>query len=156
MYVIADRAEQAFAALVTPAVAALNPKPQVTTGKASADKVLPFVICSAGSNGGEEDPYTSGNYWLDVSVEIKSTAVQNQSATNPADNPLSTNETILDAVCENLYVTNLNQLLSAAVTDFTCIAIIPESPGREYNVEGSIWVDTLHFRVYCCASALSS
>jgi hypothetical protein len=149
-----DRCEEACAAVLTAPVGALA---AVATGKSYNDKTLPIVICAADGAGVEEDPKGTGNFWINLSVQIKTLAIQNADGQSPADNPKTTSQALVSAVMAALMVDNLPALLSAAVADFTVFpnGVIFESPSSGKDEQGA-WIDELKMRVYCCASTLAA
>lgn len=153
MNLLVDRCEEAFAALLTAPVGALA---QVATGKNFEDKTIPIVICAVDSSAVEEDPKGTGNFWLNWSVAIKTRAIKNATATNPADAPKDTSQTLVSLVMTTLMVDNLPALLSAAVTDFTAFpnGVLFNSPSSGKDEHG-IWIDELSGRIYCCPSTLA-
>jgi hypothetical protein len=150
--ILVDRCEEAYAAVLIPVVGALG---TVLTGKSYTDKTLADVICSA-DGGDEEDPKGTGNFWLHATVSIRTKAFQNETGTNPADNPKTTSQALVSAVMSALMVDNLPALLSAAVADFTVFpgGVIFEAPSNGKDETGA-WIDELKMRVYCCASTLA-
>lgn len=150
-----DKLEAALVALITPAVAALVPVPDVVPGKDSGDKTLNVVICDAQGEG-EEDPKGTGNFFLDAEIEMRSTAVPNETAATPATpDPKIANQAMVTAVTTVIMVDNLPALLSAAVPNFTVFpnGIIFKGPGRRQDETGA-WIDTLGLRAYCCGSSI--
>ena len=156
LFLISDKVETALAAMV----AAVATEAQVVTGKSAEDKQAPpMVICSAEVDG-NDDPYGTGNYFVNGTVAIKSAAVPNEDGSGDAAGQEASlkaaNQALVDAVFRVLQVDDLAEQLAAAVSDLTVFPGsvqfgAPES-GRD---EKGFWIDVLHFRCYACGAGLT-
>lgn len=160
MSVLSDRCEEAFVAVIEPAVTALGQifdgaAAQVVPGKHSEDKGLPIVICSADGGSAEEDVIGTGNYWLDVEIMVKHRAVINPELDDPSDDPKDSSQTLIEAVTSVIEDTDLAADLSSAVDDFTVFpaGVFRKSPSSGQDDDG-IWINQFNYRVLCCASSL--
>jgi hypothetical protein len=158
--VLVDRCEEAFAAVIEPAVTALGAvfdgeTAQVVTGKNSDDKNLPIVICSADGGSAEEETVGTGNYFLDVEIMVKHRAIENPHGNDPSDDPKESSQALVDAVASALEDTDLAANLTAAVDDFTVFpaGVFRKSPASGQDDEG-FWINQFNYRVLCCASDL--
>lgn len=153
-FLLNDKAELAFVSTIKPAVLAAGLDPgMVVAGKAYDLKIVPIVICES-SGEGEEEPKGSGNFWLDISVQVKTPAF----LTDPASqvDPKTSGELIVKTVFGTLQVDNLPSLLSGAIADFYVFdnAFLVGSPQRS-NDDSGIWTDSITVKIYCCGIDLS-
>jgi hypothetical protein len=155
MNILLNAAENAMVALLTPVVAGRG---AVLPGKSFQSKTLPCVICAADGGSVEEEPKNSGNYWINLDVLVKSSAVSNEDGTamTPVD-PTSFDEQLMSDVFSTIQVSGFAGTLSAATTAFTVFpeGVIYESmqSGRD---EHGVWIDSQRLRLYCCASAIAA
>lgn len=149
MNVLIDRCEEAFAAVLAAVVGDV----QVCTGKDPRDKeALPLVICAAEGDGAEEDPKGTGNFWIQMTVMVKTSPLA------PGDDAAkkATSQALVSKVYNAIVVDNLPAQLSAAVEDFTVFpnAVIFQSPNSGRS-DDDVWVDEFPMRVLCCPSRLA-
>lgn len=148
-----DRCEEAFVAVLTAPVGALA---TVVTSDEYNGKSLPVIICACDGSGFEDDPKGSGNFFLNWTITIKTRAVQNFTATAPADNPKTTSQTLIELVLEKLMVDDLADQLTAAVADFTAFpaGLFFNAPTSGQDETGAFWIHEISGRVYCCPSEI--
>lgn len=156
-FLLNAKAEDAFVALLTPVAHGIDPSSIVVEGTASGERIqsVPYVICDADGEG-EEEPRFTGNFWLNVSVRILRSAVQNEDGSNPnAPDPDIASEALTSAIFGALQVDNLAALLSAAVPDFTVLpnGVRFDAPTSGQNEQGW-WIDEMKLKLYCCASSI--
>jgi hypothetical protein len=156
-FAISDRAEEAFAALIQSAVTAAGLQ-NVLVGTAKNyidinEQECVFAVADSGTV--EPDQYGLGNFWLDVAIEIRSNAVQDQSGTGPDATPKNTSETLVTTVFNALCTSTITTDLSSAVADFTCMGALPQAVNTARHDRGA-WINELIFRLYCCGSALAA
>lgn len=144
-----DKVEDALVALITAAVSALDPVPQVLAGKDSEDKELPVIRCVAHGDG-EMDPPNSGNFWIQAAIQVRTSGVDADSFDAKAKN-----QELLAAISGVLNVDNLPALLSAAISDFTTFGVIFGAPDSKEDSSG-VWMDEIPMRVYCCGTAIAA
>lgn len=144
-----DKLEAALVALLAAPVAAVNPACSVVAGGSPGDRALPEVICAVDGDG-EEEPKSSGNFWLNAMVTLKTKATTDDSATPEADR-----QALASAIYGVLYVDGLPALLSAAASDFFVFPLGVTFSAPTRGQDGDAWFDQFPLRVYCCASDLS-
>lgn len=150
---IADKIESALASVVAGVgITGLN----IYTGKSSEEKALPCAICSAEVNG-DEDPIGSGNYFVNWTVAVKQSAVQNEDGSAPdAESPKALTQDNSSSIIAAIVVDDLAATLSSAVEDLTVfpgsIVFGAAESGRD---ESGHWIDAITGRCYACGSALS-
>ena len=113
-------------------------------GTDKTDKTSPAVVCVV-EGGREEDPYKSGNYWLQARVEVRS-QVHDTSITVHQSRVATTFDAMTDE--------SLADTLSAAVSGYNVHAVIPR--GQETNNTETEMVDVLRLDIYCCARDISA
>lgn len=145
----------ALKALAEAAIAAMDPQPDplptVYTAKDNSDKTLPAIICEADGSG-EEDPPSTGNFWVTAGLSLRHTAVDDGV---DGGEMKANDQAILTALSNAIFIDSLAADLSAAVDDFT---VFPnsenlEAPHRDQIADG-VWEDTIQFKALCCASDL--
>lgn len=162
-FLLNDKVEAALEVIVRQAVTAV----QVVTGKSAAVKMVPPVIICAAEADGQEDPFRSGNFFVNGSVAIKTLAVPDEdgvessksNAQSSADLEAavkSDSQDLVASVFGAVCVADLAEQLTAAVPDLT---VFPGSvqfgaPESGRDAKG-IWNDVIHFRCYACGSRLS-
>jgi hypothetical protein len=154
LFLVGDKIEAALVILVSPVVSGV----QVLPGKSASDKQPPpVIICSAEEDGDEEPPH-SGNFFVNGSVAIKSSAVTNEAGMGePAPDPKSADQALVSAVFGAVRVANLAELLSAAVPDLTVFPVSVIFVGTERGRDKlGVWNDVLHFRCLACGQALGA
>jgi hypothetical protein len=144
-YLPNDRLESALAAVMTAAVAALNPLPKVYTGIGTDEKVLQSITCMADGDG-EEDPKGTGNFWVMAKVQFRTRPYPDVTA-----DPKGARQILLDAGLTALMDSTLPATLSAAVTNLTVFdnGIVYSAVKMGQDAKGA-WVDELEMRCYCC------
>lgn len=157
-YLLADRAEEAFVALLTEPVRtalsiAVDAPVPVYPGKNQQTKSINRVICEA--EVGDEVTLYTGNFWVDATITIQFTAT-----TQPGQvvDTKEKAETLQSAVNNALLVDDLESQLTAAAAQFHVFAGSVKrlaSGPREYDAVESAWVDKLRFRFMACASDLT-
>lgn len=150
-----DAAEIAFAAYLTTIVGgSAGGNCSVFTGKNADIKTVPCVICASDGAEDQEDPKFSGNYWIDMSVIVKSPASQDIDAQGAEVDPKAPDVALVDQVLNALQVTNLDQLVNTPDFFIFNTGYLFSSPktGRDEN---GIWVSELPIRIYCCGRSLT-
>ena len=150
-------AENAFKSVILAAIQKTsNVRVNVYTGKDTADKQLPCVIVAADGDG-EEDPPTTGNFWLTVIISVKALTVSDPTLNDDgqAADPKGADVDIASIVFDAVRDDNIEGLLNATGEQFTafpqgCFSDAPKS-GQDAN---QTWTDELTLRVYCCGSVL--
>jgi hypothetical protein len=157
LFLINDKVEAALAVLVAAAAGEV----QVATGKSASDKEAPpIIICSAEAEG-DDDPRGSGNFMVNGSVAIKTSAIPNEDGTegdsaNAEEAIKTANQALVAAVFGALQVIDLAEQLSAAVEGLTVFPASVQFGAPESGRDGKgVWNDVLHFRCYACGSSLS-
>lgn len=143
---LASKLEQAAAVL---AAASAGANATVFTGQSDLDKDAPCIICAADQETAEEDPPFTGNFWIDLEIQVKGIAAIDADGLAPKAAYDTLVATTFDTFSATALLANLN---GAGIADFTCQGFVPKGPG--FRTEEDAWVNTLSFRIYCCASTL--
>lgn len=126
---------------------AVPPTAQIVTGKASADKPLPLVVCEASA--ATEDPPFTGNYWIDFSAIVKTSATVDTDGVDPKP----ADDLLVGIVFNAFQASDLAAQLSASLPDFTCIGV--KDYAQDSTFTGNAWENTIKFRAWCCGSTLT-
>ena len=138
-----DKIEEALASLVSAAVGDLA---SVVTGKASGTKALPVVICAANGSG-EDDPPGSGNFWVDVAVQVKTSASDSETAKEDS-------QAIIDAVASVVEAEGLPDQITNSGLGVTVLSpqVKYTAPESGQDEEGA-WIDSITIGFYACESS---
>jgi hypothetical protein len=142
---VLEKSRLALVAVITAAGVGTD---NIFNGKSSEDKPLPVVICDAKSQ--REDPPGSGNFWVDLEVQVKTTGVDETGAA--AGSAKTASDTLNANVLAALEVDDLAALLSAATPHFTVLGF-GEEKSQESDQSGDVWVETWKRRAYACGTA---
>jgi len=113
----------------------------------SAEKVAPDV--TVGASNALEEPLSTGNYWVDVEVSVRTIAAVDVGGTDPKTDA----DSLSASVFELLEVDDLETQLTAALPNFTVIGLGAEKEFSE-SIDGDAWVQTWKRRMYCAGSDL--
>jgi len=142
--VILEKTRQAIINLLT---AGLPAGTTIYNERNSAEKVAPDV--AVGASNAQEEPLSTGNYWVDAEVSVRVIAAVDAGGTDPK--PAGDNLSAL--TFELLEVDDLEAQLTAALEEFTVIGLGAEKSFEE-SVDGDSWVQTWKRRMYCAGSDL--
>lgn len=118
----------------------------IFNAKASEDKAAPLVGCDA--NNGREEPVNTGNFWVDLVVEVKTIG-----SLDAADSdPKTPSDTLVANVIAALEVDDLAAQLSAGTTDFTVFGFGEEKELQE-EIQDDVWITRWMRRAYVCGSS---
>lgn len=156
-YLLADLAEDSIVAVLTsPVRTALglsaSAEVPVLTSKRSAGRAMPLVdvLCLVG----DEDVNNSGNFWVDASITVKTGGVRDAGESSAARKDV--NQTLLSAVINALFVTDLEDQMTAAASPFHCFGVSQRSgPVRSQDETSGAWLDTISIRFLACAADLA-
>lgn len=156
-YLLADRAESAFVAIIKPVVRTLldlgaSDYVPVVPGKDAGDRqgYMVTIVCEAG----EEQLRDTGNFWVDTIIDVQCPVRGDVGA---ATTPHAHDLNLLSAIHNAVYVTDLEAQLTAAVTEFTVFnsSVQRGASIRARDEEGGNWHDQIRLRFLACASDLS-
>jgi hypothetical protein len=112
-----------------------------TTGQSGSTRTLPSVVFYAEQ--GEEFPQSSGNYKMQLTCRVESSADQTS---------LSTHRGYFAAIADMFTDSAIATTLSSSLSDFQAIGV--NNPRFRHTVEDRANVSELTLEVYCCAADL--
>lgn len=153
---LAQRAGQAFAALLAPVyrtIAELPDDADVPVYARDFTEIRTASMIECSGDTGEEFPQYTGNFFVNVTV-----SAQTPSAREPGrDDPKDIHLDLISAITNALHVDDLEAQLSAAVEDFHVFAGSMQRLGDDRpGTDGAMILrNTLSFRFLACASDLT-
>ena len=146
-YLLADRAELAWVTYLS----TIEGLPTCVAGKNATDKELPLVICECSV--GEEETRLTGNFWVDSTITLVTTANPQAEDETPVKD---SNLTYLSLLDNAIYVDNLEALLAASASEFHIFDVSVQRMGSTRNQDDEgIWRDAINLRFMACASDIS-
>lgn len=122
----------------------------IFTGKDPETKLLPCIICAADGDNVEEDPKGSGNYWLDVSIFVKTAAPPDLDPQGNTIDSKTNSVSLANVVFTALQVDNLDTLVNNNGFTIFPTGYIFGAQKRGQDKQGA-WIDELPIRIYCAA-----
>jgi hypothetical protein len=164
---LAEKIESALVAYLQTKIAAaivattlpdyFDPDTQVRPGEADEDITQQYVRCRAAGTAESEYPLDTGNFMWDCEVETRTPAALQTDAEEASEeledstSQLDKHKGVAGVVETAICVDDLPAQLTAAVSDFTVIAVQDRRPARAQDEDtySSGWL----LRLYCFSSA---
>lgn len=139
----------------------------ILPGKRSKDKTIPCTICyTHTAKPPSEFPY-SGNYMAEAYIEIRTSAVQEDTESDP-DQPRLDSDARVSATTDAFFLTEdnggellaqaINAAAASTVEDFSVLncQVVEVNQGfnpRAAAEQGNDWVDTIHLQMLCAPAS---
>jgi len=131
---------------------------QVKPGESDEDLAAQYVRCWAAENAEAETPQSTGNFWYQAEVEVRTpTRIQTDadlasSLSTDSTSQLDKHQAVAAVVEDAILIDDLPEVLTAAGTDFHVFAVHDRQPTRAQNDE--VYSSGILLRLYCCSLAL--
>ena len=123
---------------------------RIFAGEAETEKTGQSIICYT-SGDFTEYPSCSGNFWADVTIELKTpVSIDALGATDQLTDHQAA-ATILEPI---IMAENFPSQLESNAANFTVFGLIDRQHIRERTAE--YWLTGFKFKLYCCSSAISA
>lgn len=128
---------------------------QVKPGESDEDLAQQYVRCRVPENAESESPQSTGNFWYQAEVEVRTPTQIQTDADNLAavTTQLDRHQAVAAVVEDAILVDDLPAVLTAAGTDFHVFAVQDRQPTRAQNDE--VYSSGILLRLYCCSLALA-